>query len=479
MKIPLRLTGLCLAGTIALTTGCFDDQFVIPNTNSPTQEQLTETPNRTILAQTATGIFSQVNTSVGGQIQQFGLYGRELYNLLGNDPRETGEEIRGPQDPGGRAGGLFGGYYQAIRTINSYLAAIPKAADLSAAEQAASRGFAKTLQAWHFYRIAIRSGPLGFPIDVDRPINAEPAPFVSESEGFAFVASLLNEAATDLQAGGGSFPFTMAPGYTGFDTPASFLRFNRALLAKVEVTRATLLGCGGPCFTSALTALGSSFLTTSGLPGSLNDGVFYAYSSASGEPTNPISENLTAARYWIHPSIEAMVQLRADGSDDLRWTAKARKVAEPRVLNELSSDIKPIMYNDNTPTTSVANLGTDIPLIKNEELILLRAEARLGSGDKQGAIDDINLIRVNAGGLPPTTLTAASADADIITEIIYNRTLSLLFEQGSRWMDHRKYNRLNQLPLDRPGDVVHPFMLVPAGECDNRGLGTPCSPLGN
>jgi len=475
MKTPFQLTGLCLVATIALTSGCFDEQFRIPNTNSPTQEALTETPNRTILAQTATGIFSQVNTSVGGQIQQFGLYGRELYNLLGNDPRETGEEIRGPQDPGGRAGGLFGGYYQAIRTINSYLAAIPKAADLNAAEQAASRGFAKTLMAWHFYRIAIRSGPLGFPIDVDRPINAEPAPFVSEQEGFAFVASLLNEAATDLQAGGGSFPFT-----TGFDTPASFLQFNRALLAKVEVTRATLVGCGGPCFTSALTALGGSFLTTSGLPGSLNDGVFYAYSSASGEPTNPISENLTAARYWVHPSIEAMVQKQADGvTDDLRWTAKARKVAEPRILNDLSSDIKPIMFNANTPTTSVANLDADIPLIKNEELILLRAEARLGSGNKQGAIDDINLIRVNAGGLAPTTLTAASPDADIITEIIYNRTLSLLFEQGNRWMDHRKYNRLNQLPLDRAGDVVHPFMLVPAGECDNRGLGTPCTPLGN
>ncbi len=252
------------------------------------------------------------------------------------------------------------------------------------------------------------------------------------------------------------------------------------MLAKVEVTRATLVGCGGPCFTSALTALGGSFLTTSGLPGSLNDGVFYAYSSASGEPTNPISENLTAARYWVHPSIEAMVQKQADGvTDDLRWTAKARKVAEPRILNDLSSDIKPIMFNANTPTTSVANLDADIPLIKNEELILLRAEARLGSGNKQGAIDDINLIRVNAGGLAPTTLTAASPDADIITEIIYNRTLSLLFEQGNRWMDHRKYNRLNQLPLDRAGDVVHPFMLVPAGECDNRGLGTPCTPLGN
>ena len=50
-----------------------------------------------------------------------------------------------------------------------------------------------------------------------------------------------------------------------------------------------------------------------------------------------------------------------------------------------------------------------IPIIRNEELILLRAEARLATGDKAGAIADLNQVRVNSGGLPASTLTATSA----------------------------------------------------------------------
>jgi hypothetical protein len=73
-----------------------------------------------VLARTATGIFSQALNDVAGIIQQWGIYGREGYNLLGNDPRETGEEIRGPQEAGGRAGGIWAGGYQAIRTNTWY-----------------------------------------------------------------------------------------------------------------------------------------------------------------------------------------------------------------------------------------------------------------------------------------------------------------------------------------------------------------------
>jgi hypothetical protein len=82
---------------------------------------------------------------------------------------------------------------------------------------------------------------------------------------------------------------------------------------------------------------------------------------------------------------------------------------------------------------------------------------------------------VNAGGLAPTTLTAASPDSAFITELLYNRLYSLMWTQGTRWIDARRYNRLNTLPIDRPGDVIHPNMLIPASECDARGLTDPCS----
>lgn len=467
-----RLWSLGLTGTLAVLAGC-EQNFDIINTNAPTAEALT---GRLALARAATGIFSQANTDVGGQIQQWGIYGREGWNLLGNDPRETGEEIRGPQDPGGRAGGEWTGKFQAIRTIHAYLAAVATAADLSTAEKAASRGFAKTFKAYHMYKLALRTGSLGIPIDVDRPINADPAPFVTQANAWAAVVALLDEAKTDLLAGGSAFPFTVAPGYTGFTSPANFVKVNRAIYAKVQVERALLAGCGAPCFTSALTGLNESFLTTAGLPGSLTTGAYFYYDLGSNEPKNPISETLTSNRYWVHPSLEALVQTRQDGSPDLRWVNKVRRVTPERTLNSLTSDLKPIMYNINTPTSSAPDLGADIPLIKNEELILLRAEANLGLGNKQLALDDINLIRQHAGGLQPSTLTAASTTAQIVTELLYNRLFSLLWEQGTRWVDARKYNRIDQLPIDRAGDVVHPQMLVPAAECDARRLPVPCAP---
>lgn len=132
------------------------------------------------------------------------------------------------------------------------------------------------------------------------------------------------------------------------------------------------------------------------------------------------------------------------------------------------------MYNSPT-NLAAANTGADIPWINNEELLLLRAEIRWNTGDRLGAIDDINLVRLQAGGLAPSTLTIASTDAEFVTELLYNRLYSLMWTQGTRWIA-RRYNRTAALPIDRAGDQVHPYMLVPASECDARGLTPPCTP---
>lgn len=462
-----------LAGALVMA-GC-GDSFDILNENQPTADELASNPSRAVLSRTATGIFSNNLTDVGGDIQMFTIYGREGYNLLGNDPRETGEVIRGPQDPGGRAGGNWLAKYQAIRTLNAYLGAVANTGNLSPAEISASLGFARTMKAFMFLRLTVRSGALGLPIDVDRPIDAEPAPFVSQARAFEYVVALLDSAKTDLQAGGTVFPFPIAPGFEIANTPGSFLQFNRGIKARAEVFRATFVSCGATCWQSALTALGESFLTTTGLPGTLSSGMYWGYGAGAPEPTNPITENLTAQRYYVHPSLAALAQTQPGGAPDSRWTSKMRTVTL-KELNGVSSTFKPVMYNNNAGGTSVANLGADIPIIKNEELLLLRAEANLGLGNKAAAITDINLVRVNSGGLAATTLTAASSDDAFITEILYNRLMSLLWEQGVRWIDARRYNRLATLPIDRPGDQVFPSFLVPSGECDARGFPVPCTP---
>ena len=463
------ITGIRLAVGALLVAAC--NNFDVQNLNAPTAETLSGAPSRAVLSRTAVGMQTQVFTSIGGIIQQWGIYGREGWNLLGNDPRETGEEIRGPQDPGGRAGGLWAGEYGAIRTINSYKAAVGNpSAGLSAEEIKAGLGFAETLEGYHFHLLAIRSGPTGIPIDVDHPIETPPAPLVSMDAAMAQASALFDQGLTDLQAGGSAFPFTFVGGYTGFTTPVTFAKVNRGLAAKLLVHRATFTNCTA-CWAQASTAIDQSFMA--GLPGSLSTGVYFGYTSAAGETANPITEALTSTRYWIHPSIITGAQLRANGQPDLRLTNKTALGSAPRTLNDLTGTYKPVMYND--PATKEPNQDADIPWLTNEELILLRAEIRWHTNNKAGAIDDINLIRVNAGGLPPTTLTAGSSDDAFTTELLYNRLYSLMWTQGTRWIDARRYNRLSTLPIDRPGDVVHPYMLIPSAECDARSLAVPCS----
>ena len=449
------------------------NNFDVQNLNAPTSDALTGSPSRAVLGRTAIGLQTQVFTNIGGMIQQWGIYGREGWNLLGNDPRETGEEIRGPQDPGGRAGGIWGGEYGAIRSINTYKAAVANpSAGLSAAEIKAGLGFAETLEAYHFHLLAIRSGPTGIPIDVDHPISDPPAPLVTLDAAMAAASTLFDQGLTDLLAGGAAFPFTFVGGYDGFTTPATFAQVNRGLAAKLLVHRATFANCTA-CWAQASTAIDQSFIATSGLPGTLSKGVYFGFTSAAGETANPITEALTSTRYWVHPSIITGVQKRANGDPDLRLSSKVALGSAPRTLNDLTGTYKPVMYND--PATKAPNQDADVPWLTNEELILLRAEIRWHNSNKAGAIDDINLIRVNSGGLAPTTLTAASSDDAFTTELLYNRLYSLMWTQGTRWIDARRYNRLALLPIDRAGDVVHKNMLIPSAECDARALAVPCS----
>lgn len=467
------LASAALAGVVSLGA-CGD--FDIINTNAPTVETLTGSPTRTILARAATGIFAQTFNDIGTEIQFYALYGREGYNLLGNDPRETGEQIRGPADPTGRHSGIWTGPYSAIRSINTYLEALPRATGMTEAEVRASQGFAKTMKAWHIHRLAVRTGQLGIPLDVDRPITADPAPFVGFAAAMEAASTLMDEALTDLTAAGTTaFPFSMAPGYTGFTTPALFSRFNRALAAKILVHRATFVSCTG-CWTQAATAMTASFVTTAGLPGSLSTGVNYAYSTAAGEPANPVSEPLTNNRLWAHPSLTTGAQLKPDNQPDDRLTRKIRDAGRVRNLNDLIGTHKPVLFNS-TSDPAAANLGAPIPWINNEELLLLRAEIRWNTNDRTGALADLNLVRLHSGGLGPTALTPTSSNDAFVTELLYNRLYSLMWAQGTRWIDARRYGRTQQLPQDRAGDTRYENMIVPAGECTARGLESPCTPL--
>src|SRR5258706_284980 len=88
-----------------------------------------------------------------------------------------------------------------------------------------------------------------------------------------------------------------------------------------------------------------------------------------------------------------------------------------------------------------------------QELILIYAEAKIQLGsasDLDDAVSALNIIR-NGHNLPD--YSGAMTQAALIDEMLYERRYSLFYE-GHRWVDMRRYNRLDQLPIDRPDDDV-------------------------
>ena len=476
------------AGLLALAACNFD----ILNTNQPTFGDLLSNPTRDALTAAATGVMSSSRSGIQQLIWRLGSMGREGINLSGNNQPDYAEPYFGPVQSGGSFGGtLWLDRYQAIRTANIYLQALANNASLSGVdllspeERAASRGLVNTLKALAFLYVIEARAQLGAPVDVDRPVSAGPAPWVSEDSVYGYILGLLDAAQTDLTAAGSTdFPFSIPPGLADFATPADFIKFNRALAAKANVLRATALnGCGGApttCYTAALTALGQSFLSTA--PADFQKAANHDFSTAPGDQTNDLSEPLDGSTMFALTDDTTDAETQAGGARDQRALNKIAPAEAVQILGGISipGELKFTMYLSN----GSADASHPIPIIKDEELLLLRAEASWFTGAKAQAIVDLDNVRQNSGLLPPTTVTIASTNAAFIAALLYERRYSLLWEQGTRWIDARRFGLLATIPADVTNGNVPEVMPVPITECQARNLPTTtigdvvtCTPL--
>ena len=452
------------AGLLIAGTSCSEP--TVPNFNSPTVEAAGADPSSLQLL--ATGILSQLrgSTHSTGMALSLGILGREAFNYTPTEGRNTTHYLAAPGgvlDPSGFAVGNFGGAYNNQRNIYNFLKVVT-AAPLTQAQKDATSGFAKTIEALELLTIAVTRDTIGAVVQqMEDP--SQLAPFVSLDSTYKFISARLDEANAELgSAGTTAFPFVLTSGFTGFNTPATFRQFNRAIAARVLAYRGSLVvnrpttgvTCATSCYTQALTALGASFLSTTA---ALNLGPFHTYSTSTGDASNGLFFSATSD-IMAHPSIVTDAPLKANGTRDNRLLAKVDTAttihqASPTAASGIPSTVRFKMYPDR-------NAG--IKIVTNEELILLRAEARWFTNDKLNAIADIDFIRVNSGGLAPSALTIASTDAQFVTELLLQRRYSLLF-QGFRWSDVRRFNLLNTLPLDIPTHTRAKVMPIPQGEC--------------
>lgn len=451
----LKGYSVAIIAAALVASACADD-LLVPDFNNPSLEELENNPTAAAVAAAATGLIVGGRDEIddrNGYVSLLGIIGRESYNFDGADPRFVTEMLEGTLSPSSPAfgGNLWSERYRNIRTGTIVLRALDRVAGFSAAEVRATAGFVKTMQAHELLLVVNTRDANGAVIDFQREPTAEPAPLVGRAAALAHVSALLDEASTDLAQGGAAFPFPLSSGFAGFNTPATFVQFNRALKARVEVYRGN--------FNEALTALQASFLTRAA--DALDLGVYHTFSTGSGDDVNELHDPGASPDILAHPSIVTDAELRPNGEVDLRVQRKIRTLAATRTVRNITTGVAFTMYDA---------LSTPIPIIRNEELILLRAEANIGLGNLAAALDDLNFIRVNSGGLAPLD---DAADATL-TELLRQKRYSLLFEGGHRWIDLRRYNRLSELPLDRPNHQRNVAFPIPEAECLARGQDT-CS----
>jgi hypothetical protein len=463
-----RFTAFALTGVLgSLAIPACD--LDVPDLNNPSLADLQNHPTAISIGAACTGLLAgnrRNHAAENGYVVLLGVLGREAYNFDGADPRYIDELLAGTLDQGSPYGGNFWAQpYANIRLANIVLDALDKVDDLSDADKAAIIGFADTIIALDLLEVIVTHDTNGAVIDTDQdPLGPLP-PIASREETYAKIVDLLEKGNQQLAMGGDSLPFAVSKGFSGFDTPASFATFNRAIRARV----AAYMGE----YTTVLTALDDSFIDDNPATADFDAGVDYSYSTKPGDTPNAlINPNI-----YIHPSVETDAQKTPDGVPDARFLRKVGTPKQPGTAGGRSSTLAfNKLYPD--PEASVA-------LIHNEELILLKAEALFKTGDVAGAITELNVVRVGSGRLAP--LTGTPDEATFIDELLYERRYSLLFT-GHRWIDVRRLNRLATLPIfiaDDDDDSTPPVpdtlnvrFPLPTAECDAR-PGEPACELGS
>lgn len=434
-----RWTTACIAcllvGCLFILSAC--DSLDVQDPNAPDPGDVTV---QALVAGTEGGL----RPAVGIYLRVVGALGRELYYFEPADPRYTGELYTGPLDPNGfLLVNSWAARYAAVKNATLLLERIQDAPELSGEAKAGIAGFAKTIIAYQLLLNLNLTDENGIKIAFNDDVNT---PFVSKEAAYDEINRYLDEGAADLGEAGNSFVFQLSSGFAGFDDPEGFRQVNRALRARTAIYEND--------FEAALAALGESFLDPAA---DMRLGAYYAFGAGSGDRLNPMFEVPTSSSVKLraHPDFKANAE-----PGDLRFERKVLDRSGEAGFNPsptAAAGLSSALVGTVAPS-SVA----PYPFIRNEELLLIRAEARAGMGDYDGASADVNTVRA-AAGLGPVEVNAANAVDQLLHERFYS-----LFAEGHRWVDMRRFGRLDELPNDRPSDQVfarfpRPLDEVPEG----------------
>lgn len=434
MKLSISVNTVIFAAAVIFSAGCKKDYG---NLNGATIESFLSNATQAELNNLVSGTESGMRNSMALYIDDVGTIGREGYHFATSEPRYVTDLL-------GASSGVLSGSnfyitspwaarYRVIKNCNVLIQAAENSSYINAAQKAGYIGFAKMVKAYQLLLNLNLTDSNGIRLDVADPDHL--GGIVSYTDGLAAIASLLDSAATDFTAG--TISFSLA-GFAGLNDAAGLKQVSNALSARVAVYQQH--------WSDALSFLGASFF---GLNKDFTLGANHVYGTGTGDQLNTlfIPQNQTGEVRVAHPSYAADIET----GDDRLGKATLRTTTASLSGSGLSSNRDVWVYR-----SSLAPL----PIIRNEELILIYAEANIQNGNLTEGTNALNVIRNghnlgNYGG--PATKAA------LIDEMLKQRRYSLYFE-GHRWIDMRRYDRLNELPLDRPDDDVWTKFPLPVTE---------------
>ncbi|WP_139919989.1 RagB/SusD family nutrient uptake outer membrane protein [Hymenobacter sp. DG01] len=429
-NIPRTVVLACSLAVLLPSASC--DLVDIDQVTDPTNPSLDDVTANASLAQLnalAVGVEASLrlgHVNNGANNNLIGELGREIVILANNENRWYTEILGTRTNLDNNAfysAAAYNGFARVVRASKVFLGSAQATAVINAEQKQAIAGFSHTYEALGKLHMLNLMGENGIRIDVDNYLK--PGKFTEGSApALTHIRQLLDQAATELAAGGTAFPFQLSSGFNGFNTPATFLKFNRALAARVALYQNDNAG--------ALAALAQSFYDPAG---SLTIGPKIVFApSVANDAGNPYFQvaNGTQNQLAVVPS--NFVTEAEPG--DLRLAKAPLRTGTARTLGGITSTYEARAF----PTQT-----TPLDIIRNEELILIAAEAKAKTNNLTGALSDINVIRTKAGGLPALTATSLADQGAYINEILKQRRYSLFYE-GHFWVDLRRLNKLNPTP---------------------------------
>lgn len=433
IKYSFLFAGLA---TLSLNSCKVLDTEVVIDPNFPSVGSVQTNATKAQLDALAIGQIAAARDGLATYLQVVGTLGKEIFNFNSTESRWM-TELNGlrPIDNSAFYNGATTAFGLPIRHANITIASLNATTSVTDQQKNGYRGLANTFKGLAMlYQLNVQYTN-GIRLNVEDPFK--PSKPVSYAESLAGIAKVLDEGATQLDAAGAAFPLSLPSGYAGFNTPANFKKFNRAIALRVAVYQKD--------WNKAAALLPQTFYSATG---DLNTGPKHSFNATPPDVQNPLLNTSTVRIVAIQKIIDDAEK------GDTRVAAKVRE--QTPALSYTSG----LTYATKYLTNVYTGANDPVSIIRNEELVLIGAEIAAQQGNPTEATRLINIIRKAAGLADYSGATTKDA---LINAILKERLYSLFYE-GHRWIDMRRNDKLGEIHLPVAGMKVLERLERPVAE---------------